>query len=205
MSETSKFTEDILTAAREKAQAIVSEAEVETKKALEEARAHSTREAESVVGNARAEAASVKRRQTSEVRHRIKLHEQQERDKVLAEVLSQTRKLVGDFAKDEAKYTPFLSVLVESGIREIQLDPVVLHMNSSDLKRIDKSKLERDVGKRLGKSVKMEFSQEPIEALGGAIISSTDGKTRIVNTLDQRFEALEAKLLVQAGKILFTK
>jgi vacuolar-type H+-ATPase subunit E/Vma4 len=35
------------------------------------------------------------------------------------------------------------------------------------------------------------------------MVSSRDGKTRIANTLDERFEALESKLLIEAGKVLF--
>jgi len=49
----------------------------------------------------------------------------------------------------------------------------------------------------------VEWSREPIEASGGAIISSPDGKMRIVNTLEQIFNALEPRLLIEASKSLF--
>jgi len=203
MSETRKFTEDILTTAKEKTQTIISEAEIETQRALDEAKAHSAREAEDLLSNARAEAEGVKRRRISEVRHRLKLQEQLEKSKILTDALEQTKTRVRDIVKDQNGYLAYLTSLVTSGAREIGLDAVVVHLNSSDLKRIDIVKFEREIAKSLEKSIKIEFSKEPIEALGGAIVSSKDGRTRIVNTLDQRIEALEPRLLIEAGKILF--
>jgi vacuolar-type H+-ATPase subunit E/Vma4 len=96
-----------------------------------------------------------------------------------------------------------LAAYIESGIRELGLGNVTVHLNAADLKRIDRGKLEREIVIRLGKTAKIEWSNEPIEALGGAVVSSSDGRTRIVNTLDERFEALESKMLVEAGKLLF--
>lgn len=203
MSETAKFTVDILTVAKEKAQSMTSQAEAETQRALKEAKADMTREADDMIRNARAEAEGVKRRQISEVRHRIKLQEQQEKSKILADVLERTRKRIIDITNDESKYVPYLASMIESGIREIGLDNVLVHLNAGDLKRIDKGRLEREVTRKLDKSVKMEWAKDPVDTLGGAMVSSKDGKTRIPNTLDQRFEALEPKLLIEAGKVLF--
>ncbi len=203
MSEAGKFTETILAVAKEKAQAIIREAESETQKALEEAKVHLSREAEDVVRNAQNEAEGIKRRHMSDVRHRLKILEQREKSRILSDVLDETRKRIIKVLSNEDEYFPYLVRLIEKGIRELGEEYAEVHLNSSDLKRLDKARFERELTKRLGKTPKMELSQQPIEALGGAIVSSKDGKMRIVNTLDQRFEALESKLLVEAGKILF--
>jgi vacuolar-type H+-ATPase subunit E/Vma4 len=133
----------------------------------------------------------------------MKIHEQLEKSKILNEVLEQARKRIMDIVKDEGKYIPYLTGLIENGVREIGLDAVVVHLSGIDLKRVDKTKVERDIGKKLDRTVKIEWSKEPIETAGGAVISSTDGRTRIMSTLDQRLDALESKLLVEAGRILF--
>lgn len=203
MSETSRFTEDILTAANQKAHLIIDEAESETRQALDRARIHSAREAGDILNNARAEAEAVRRRQISGIRQRLKLQEEFEKSKIVTEVLDQSKKLVMDTLKDEKRYLPYLTALAAKGIREIGLDVVVVHLNSHDLKRVNAIELERGITKLLGKSVKIELSSEPIQALGGIVVSSKDGKTRIINTFDQRFEALEPRLLIEAGKILF--
>jgi V/A-type H+-transporting ATPase subunit E len=203
MSETGMFTADILNAAKEKAQVIINEAEVETQRALEQSRMHSAREAEDLLSNARADAEGVKRRRMSEVRQRLNLQEQLAKSKIISDVLEQTRARVTETVKDENRYFAFLVNLVSSGVKEIGLSDVVVHLNKHDLARIDRIKLVRDANEKLGKSVKIEIAKEPTEAIGGVIVSSKDGKTRIVNTLDQRFEALEPDLLIQASKILF--
>jgi vacuolar-type H+-ATPase subunit E/Vma4 len=203
MSETSKFTEDILTVAKEKAQTIVAEAENETQKALQEAKTRLSREADDVIRNAKAEAEAVKRRHMSEVRHKVKLQEQLEKDRILTDVLEQTKKRIADVASDETKYFPYLASSIANAIRELGFEEVLVHLNAKDLKQIDRTKLEREVGKKLDKRVKVEWSKSPIEALGGAIVSNADGKIRIVSTLDQKFEALGSKLLTGAGRTLF--
>ena len=203
MSETTKFTEDILKVATEKARNIIGEAEAETQRASEEAKTSISREAEAIIRSARADAEAVKRREISEARHRSKLREDKEKDTVMTEVLDHAKKRVFDMAKDETKYLPYLMNLVESAIQQLGNATPLVHLNKADMTRINRSDLERDIAKGLQKPIKIEWSKEPIEAAGGTIVSSPDGKTRIVNTLDERFDALESKLLVEAGKSLF--
>ena len=203
MSETRKFTEDIMQAAKENARIIIEQAETEAQSALDEAKAHSAREAEEIRSNARTEAESVKRRQMSDIRHKMKLQEQSEKSKILTEVMDQTKRRVTEILKDEKRYLPFLAALTAGAIREIGLETVVIHVNGEDLKRVDMTGLEREISKTLSKSAQVQFSREPIQALGGVVVSSKDERTRIVNTLDQRFEALEPRLLIEAGKTLF--
>lgn len=139
----------------------------------------------------------------SDIRHKMKLQEQSEKSKILTEVMEQTKRRVIEILKDEKRYLPFLAALTAGAIREIGLETVVIHVNGEDLKRVDMTGLEREVSKTLSKSVQVQFSREPIRALGGVVVSSKDGRSRIVNTLDQRFEALESRLLIEAGKTLF--
>jgi len=203
MSETSKFTEDILKAAMEKAASIINEAETETQRASNDAKASISREAEDIIRGARADAEAVKRREVSEARHKSKLQEEQEKDVVMAEVLDHAKKRVFDMIKDESKYLPYLTTLVESAIRQLGDETLLIHLNKADMVRINRTNVERDISKSLNKLIKVEWAKEPIEATGGTIVSSPDGKTKIVNTLDERFSAMEPKLLIEAGKLLF--
>ena len=203
MSETSKFTEDILKSAREKAESIVREAQTESQRASEEAKIAISREAEGIVRNARAEADAVKRREISEARHRVKLREQKEKDQIMKDVLDQVRKRTSQVVAEEATYMPLLTHLIESGLHELGDKSALVHLNKADLKRMPTS-LEGKIGRSI-EHVKVEWSKEPIDAMGGAIISSLNGKIRIVNTLDQRFEALEPKLLIEARASLFSE
>jgi vacuolar-type H+-ATPase subunit E/Vma4 len=201
MSEADKFTEDILRGAKEKAESIIREAESERQRVLDESQIAISRETEGVIRAARADAEAVKRRQVSEARHRAKLSEQKEKDKIMQEVLDQAKKRTFEMVRDETKYIPLLTRLIESGIHELGERVAVIHLNEQDLRSI--SSLELRLNKDLAGQVKVDVSKDPIVAAGGAIISTSDGKIRVVNTLDQRFEALEPSLLIEARKFLF--
>jgi len=203
MSETSLFTEDILKAARTKAQSIIDEAQKELERTTQEAKAGISREAADVVRNAQAEAEAIKRRETSEARHLSKLQEQQEKNRILLEVMDRAKKRVVDATKNETVYFPYLTNQIAKGIEELGYGTAVVHVNATDMKGMNRANIEKDAARQLSKPVKVEWAKEPINAIGGAIIASTDAKTRIVNTIDQKFDALEATLLIEAGKTLF--
>jgi vacuolar-type H+-ATPase subunit E/Vma4 len=201
MSETSKFTEDILKSASERAASIIREAQTETQRAADDAKITISREADAIVRSARADADAVKRRRVSEARHRMKLREQQEKDNIMQDVLDEVRKRTSQLVADEARYIPILAHLITSGIRELGDESAMVHLTKTDLGR-NPSRMEQIISKSVGQ-VKVEWSTDPIEATGGAVISSLDGKIRIVNTLDQRFDALEPRLLIEARASLF--
>ena len=201
MSETEKFTQDILTNARGKAETIIREAESETQRASDEAKTAISREVDGIIRGARAEADAIKRRQISEARHRSKIREQQEKDKIMQDVLDKSKKRTFELARDESRYVPFLTNLIEKGVRELGDKTAAIHLNERDLRNV--SSLEQKLNRNTSGQVKLEWSKEPIQSSGGAIISTPDGKVRIINTLDQRFEALESKLLIEARKSLF--
>ena len=204
MSETAKFTEDILSIAREKSQSIISKAQEDVDRILNEAKSNFLREASEIIKTAETEVEAIRRRQVSEARHALKLREQEQKNKILTEVLDQTRKRAAEITVDENRYLQYLTKLSVDGIHEIELENVVLHLNASDAKRFGE-KLNREISKQLQKSEQIEFAREPIDSAGGVIISNNDGTVRIVNTFEQRYEALEARLLIEAGKLLFNE
>jgi vacuolar-type H+-ATPase subunit E/Vma4 len=121
----------------------------------------------------------------------------------MQDVLERSRIRTFELAQDDSKYLPFLTDLIEKGVRELEDKTAMIHLNENDRRNI--SRLEERLNSSFSGQVKLEWSKEPIRASGGAIISSPDGKVRIVNTLDQKFEALESKLLVEASKSLFSE
>jgi V/A-type H+-transporting ATPase subunit E len=204
LSETAKFTEDILSIAREKAQSIISKAEEDADRILNEAKSNFLREASELIKNAETEGEAIRRRQVSEARHALKLREQGEKNKILNEVLDQTRKRASEITVDENRYLQYLTKLSVDGIQEIGLENVVLHLNAGDAKRFGE-KLNREISRQMQKPGKVDLAREPIETAGGVIISNNDDTIRIVNTFEQRYEALEARLLIEAGKLLFNE
>jgi V/A-type H+-transporting ATPase subunit E len=203
ISETTKFTEDILATANAKSQTIITKAENERQQLLDEARKNINREAAEITRNAEADAEGVKRREISEVRHRVKLREELEKDKVLTDVLNETKKKVHEIVNDKNKYSSYLVRLVSDSIRQLGMQSVRVHLNAEDLKNIDITALVREVTSAVKTPTKIEVAKDPVTTSGGVVVSSSDDKIRIVNTFEQRFEALEPKLLIEAGRLLF--
>jgi vacuolar-type H+-ATPase subunit E/Vma4 len=204
LSETSKFTEDILAAAREKARQILEQAEQERQRILEEANSTISREENEILRNAQTEAEGIKRREISEVRHQAKLLEQSEKDKLLSSVFDGVKASVRESARDQNVYFRYLTRLTVDAIRQLGMDNVNIHLTSEDLKRIDPAQFTRAISK-LASPVNVEISKEPIDASGGVIVASRDDKIRIVSTFEERLEALEPVMLIQAGRILFSE
>jgi vacuolar-type H+-ATPase subunit E/Vma4 len=205
VSETTRFTEDIMAAANEKARKVMEEAENERERLVEDANASIVREANEIVRNAHSEAEGIKRREISEVRHRIKLMEQSEKDRILNSVFDEVKARLRETARDEDSHLKYLGRLAAEAIRQLGMEQATIRMNNEDLKRIDVSGLKRELERYLTSSVSVDVSKEPISASGGVVVSSHDGTVRIVNTFEQRFEALEPKLLIEAGRLLFSE
>ena len=204
MSEASKFTEDILAASKEKARQIVEQAEQEQKRLLEDANATIDREENEILRNAQTQAEAIKHREISEVRHQAKLLEQSEKDKILSSVLEDVRSRLRESTRDQNTYFGYLTRLAADAIRQLGMDDVTIHLSSEDLKRIDSALFMREIEKHTS-PIKLEIAKKPIEASGGVVVASKDGRIRVVNTFEQRFEALEPRMLIEAGRILFSE
>jgi vacuolar-type H+-ATPase subunit E/Vma4 len=203
LSEASKFTEDIMAAAKEKARQIVEQAEQERQRILDEANFTISREANEILRNAQTEAEGIKRREISEVRHQAKLLEQSEKDKILSSVLDAVKAGLRETTRDGNAYFGYLTRLAVDAIRQLGMSSVNIHLTSDDLKRIDLPQFIQEISK-LASPVIVEISKEPIVASGGVIVASKDDKIRIVNTFEERLEALEPRMLIEAGRRLFS-
>ena len=203
MSETSKFTDDILTASKEKSRQIVEQAEEEHRRLLAEATASISNEENQILRNANAEAEGIKRREISEVRHQVKLLEQSEKDRILTSVLDDVKRKLRESTQEQDVYLKYLTRLTTDAITHLGMEHVTIHLTSDDLKRVDSTQFTRAIEKLM--PVKVEISKEPTVASGGVVVSSKDGRVRIVNTFEQRLEALEPRLLIEAGRILFNE
>jgi V/A-type H+-transporting ATPase subunit E len=204
LSEASKFTEDILAAAKEKSRQIIEQAEQERRRILEDANSTISREENEILRNAQTEAEGIKRREISEVRHQTKLLEQSEKEKILSSVFDGVKARLRESTRDQNAYFGYLARLAVDAIHQLGMGNVNIHLTSEDLKRIDLAQFTHEISK-FASPVNVEISKEPIEASGGLIVASKDGKIRIVNTFEERLEALEPRMLIEAGRILFSK
>jgi V/A-type H+-transporting ATPase subunit E len=118
----------------------------------------------------------------------------QARDKVIRDYEAQSLGYVDEFVKSK-DYKDFLLRVIEDGMNKIG-DKAIVQLNSKDKNLIPTSKSGFNI------------SEKTLESRGGALISSSDGKQRVDNTIEsilsERSEELRLKLLQQIfgnGKI----
>lgn len=95
-------------------------------------------------------------------------------------------------AADDASYLPLLRNFLREAAQAIERDDLVAQFNARDLQRLqqdwEKYANEAAPGKRL------ILSPEPVDNIGGVLVSSADGNIRFDNTFEGRMERLDETL-----------
>ena len=198
------MTSEVLEAAQRQAQEILNAADLDLKKGLDEATAEAEKKAKEILRRAKAEGQNAERNILSEARRKCKIAEQEAKARIVAEVLEGVRKGLADLVKDENKYRPMLIRLLAEAIRSLSLPDAVAEITKLDFQRFRPQDLEKELRKLLAHDLNITWSERNLEALGGACVTSKDGKIRMSNSLDDRLSALEPRLIVEAGRILFS-
>lgn len=110
-------------------------------------------------------------------------------------------------AQDEARYLPLLLDYLREAAQAIERDELVAQFNARDLQRLqnDWERYAREAapGKQL------TLSQQPLDCMGGVLVTSADRSIRFDNTFEGRMErqdetlqgALAERLSAQSGEI----
>jgi len=103
------------------------------------------------------------------------------------------------------KYANVLeNLIVEGGIILGVTDlEVILNERDSTLP-LDLDKLAEKIGEKTGKKTKITKSAKKIDAIGGAIIQTTDGKIVMNNTFEGMLHNSESEIRFKIAQILFT-
>ncbi len=198
------MTLEVLGAAQQQARGILNAAELDLKKGLDEATVGAEKKADELLRKAKGEGENLKRNILSEARRKCKIAEQEAKARIVAEVLEDVRKALGDLVKDETKYRPILMRLLVEAIRSLSLREAVVEITKLDSERFRQQDLEMELRKQLADDLNITWSGSNLKALGGACVTSKDGKIRMSNSLDDRLSALEPRLIIEAGRILFS-
>lgn len=95
-------------------------------------------------------------------------------------------------AEDETRYLPLLLGYLREGAQAIERDDLVAQFNARDLQRMQKNweryAAEAAPGKRLA------LSPQPLESIGGVLVTSADHTIRCDNTFEGRMERLDETL-----------
>lgn len=150
-------------------------------------RLHLEQEREVLVAKARAERVYQQRVQAAELDLRAEL-DRLRRELVNATLAGLPSRLAA-LAEDDLYYLPLLQNYLREAAQAIERDELVAQFNARDLQRLqgDWEKYAREAapGKHL------ILSPEPVDSIGGVLVSSADRNIRFDNTFEGRLERLD--------------
>jgi len=120
-------------------------------------------------------------------------------EKLLHDVIEQLEKWS---KRDRHRYTILLKKLIAEGVEIIREDVEVL-LKEEDLKlNLDLSALSNEIARKTGINAKIKVSGERLNAAGGVIVRSIDGRIVVQNTFETIVERFRRKLYDKALKML---
>ncbi len=190
---------ELLSKAREEAENIRNlanqEAEVESEKALSNAKRSASLEGQRIL-------AEIK------IQVRRKMMDSQEKaiSKSFDEAKDVLRKLAENGKQDKFVYKDILFDLIASGSEILDGDNLELALNKDDSKTFTNAMLEEArnlVKERAGRDVHLSLSKEPTTFLGGVVVRDTEKAVEVDNSLETRLNRLRESIRVDVAKILF--
>ena len=188
-----KISEAVVSKVRMEAQNIIKEAEEKAQEEIEKARKQREtklqEEKRKMLEEAEEEAARIVAQASIKARQKLSIA----KNDVITKIIDKVKQELSEFSSDE---NYFLN-LIREAIDALGADKSRIYVSPKDVSMVRKF-LERD--KELASKI-MEVKEDNF--LGGVIAEDIDGKLRIDNTYETRFEMLLPKLLPEISKELF--
>ena len=198
------LVEDIMKENRVKAEEIRREGLAQIEDSVSKAKAEATREAEEIIRSTKTECDAVVNRRVSQEKQKARIACLTEKNKVLDDVMKEVDARLVELCLDESRYRPFLLKSIARGVEAIPSESVSVALSDTDLRRYKSSKLLEEVLAAVKTPKTAVFSNEHIQTVGGAVVTSQDGKVRVDCTLEAKRELTRTQSLAELSKILFT-
>jgi V/A-type H+-transporting ATPase subunit E len=199
-----KLAEEIIADGRAKAEEIRKRGQHETEERISRERTAAAREAEGIVRSAVAEAEAAKNRLVSQATQKARVAYLAERNRILHELFGELREELEQFAENDVAYRGFLTDSVARGASALPAETVKVLVSERDLKRYRHTRLLEEALQKTRTVKQASFSDEPVSKMGGAVVTSEDGKVRADCTIDARLELMQPQILAEISKVLFS-
>lgn len=198
-----KLVDDIISESKTKAEEIRKAAMGEIEERIARERAEAVREADQIIRDGLTESDAARNRRVGQEKQKVRLAYLGEKNRVLGEIIQEVQKRLAEFCQDESYYRPFLLKAIAQGIEAVPSETVKVALSERDLRRFKRTKLLEDALAATQTNKKATLSDDPIETVGGAVVTSQDGKIRVDCTLEAKLELMKPQLLAEISKILF--
>ena len=102
------------------------------------------------------------------------------------------------------EYSQSLIANIKEAASEIGGGDLIVQLNGADSSKIENklSELSSDISREIGTSTTLKLG-EPIEAIGGAIVKTSNGYIEVNNTIESRLDRFKSVLRSEVASILF--
>ena len=200
-SGTDKIVSSIMSEAQEKADVIIQEANAEVSAIT--AKAEKTAEAEKIKIQDNGKKQSDMRYQQiiSEAKMNARRAELGAKEEVIEAAFTKaTEELKAKAASGDDEYKDSLSMMIKEAADEIGSKDLIIQLNERDTNDI-KSRIS-DVSTFQIEDITFEIG-EPIDAIGGAILKTSNGDIEVNNTIEARLDRFKSILRSEVAEILF--
>ncbi len=193
-----KLQNRILSDARLRADSILKEAEGKASKIVEEARARAGREADGLVARAKLDAEALRRSILSTKVRANRLHLLEEKNKIIQSVISSVEERLTSLGKS-GDFQDSLKMMVTEAATAVGSDEPVVRVGFPGVSKKDLD----GIGSALPKGAKLLVEDNPIDQLGGVIVSDPQGRVVFNNSFRARLDRMETQLLSIVSSTIF--
>lgn len=111
-------------------------------------------------------------------------------------------KTIADSISDRDEYESLLAKLIKEAADEIEHLNLLIHLNEVDTKMMKEGLSDNGLYSFQLEDINLTIG-EPIDAIGGVILKTTDGSVEVNNTIDARLERFKSVLRSEVAEILF--
>ena len=202
-SGTSKIVDSIMSVAQEKADGIIQDANAEVSQI--NAKAEKTAEAEKtkILENGKKQSDMRYQQIISEAKMNARRAKLGAKEEVIEAAFNQAiGELKTKAASGDEEYKDSLSKMIKEAADEIGGNDLILQLNEADTQ-----KFKDDLSSQGSDSFEIEGIKftlgEPIKAIGGAVLKTTNGDIEVNNTIEARLERFKSILRSEVAEILF--
>jgi len=203
-SGTDKIVSSIMSEAQGKADVIIQDANAEVSQI--QAKAEKTAEAEKlkIIDNGKKQSDMRYQQIISEAKMNARRAKLGAKEEVIDAAFNQaTGELKAIAADGNDDYKDSLSKMIKEAADEIGRDDLIIHLNEADTNNF-KQDLSSTGSTDSFELEGIKFTLgEPIDAIGGAILKSSDGDIEVNNTIEARLERFKSILRSEVAEVLF--
>ena len=203
-SGTDKIVSSIMSEAQEKADIIMQEANAEIATINADAEKTAESEKNKILENGKKQSDMRYQQIISEAKMNARRAKLGAKEEVIDAAFNQaTGELKAIAADGNDEYKDSLSKMIKEAADEIGRDDLIIHLNEADTNNF-KQDLSSTGSTDSFELEGIKFTLgEPIDAIGGAILKSSDGDIEVNNTIEARLERFKSILRSEVAEVLF--